>query len=498
MSTHSVLVIGGGVAGCSAALEAQRLGLAVTLVDEHPQAISMMSLDTPYFYGSRLAPVLADTSAIADRVLASSTLLMECLEAGVEVLTQTCAWGSYRPGPNSQSTQLPQVGLADAERSWISTYDSLVLATGARDVVLSFSGWQLPGVMGAAGAFALATRYQALAATRCVVLGSGALGLQVAQRLLEIGVEVPAIVDVSAAARGDPQCCAALIAAGVQFHLSRVVAEAIGTREVEGVRLRDLSSGANTEYTIACDSVCIAIGLVPNIELVALTGCALEYRAAHGGWVPRIDQNQRTNIDAVYVVGDAAGVDDAMQLDGSLAHRQGQRAAHAIAAAAGFACKDPTAPQTGADRASSTAQQGTIDRAREWLRALVTVGGLDVVACQCEEVTRRDLLELRPPGYVRKTTTAPRSQRTDASSTQPDLIKRLTRAGMGHCQGKRCREHIALLLAQMHDLDPASIPCGSFRAPVRPLALQLLGTGMEAEYEPWPTWFHPLTADEIG
>ena len=29
----------------------------------------------------------------------------------------------------------------------------------------------------------------------------------------------------------------------------------------------------------------------------------------------------------------------------------------------------------------------------------------------------------------------------------PDQIKRLTRAGMGHCQGRRCREQIALTLA---------------------------------------------------
>jgi thioredoxin reductase len=498
MSAHSVLVIGGGIAGCSAALEAQRLGLAVTLVDEHPQSVATMSLDTPYFYGSRLAPVLSDTSAIAERVLGSSTLLMDCLEAGVEVLTQTCAWGSYRPGPNSRSVELPRVGLADAERSWIATYDSLILATGARDLVLSFPGWQLPGVMGAAGVLALATRYQALAATRCVVLGSGALGLEVAQRLLDAGVEVPAVVDVSATPRGDAQRHAALRAAGVQFHLSRVITAAIGARGVEGVRLQSVEEAGSADESIACDTVCIAIGLVPNIELAALTGCTLEFRADLGGWVPLLDQNQCSSVQRVYVVGDAAGTADAMLRDGSVAQQQGQRAARAIAACEGLADAAAAVLPAGADRSGSLAQPNAIECACEWLRALVSAGGLDVVVCQCEEVTRRDLLELRPPGYVRKTTAAPRGQRADSGSLKPDLVKRLTRAGMGHCQGKRCREHTALLLAQMHGLDPASISCGSYRAPVRPLPLQLLASGSDEDNESWPTWFHPLSEGEIG
>ena len=156
MAIEQVVVVGGGVAGCSAALEAAKLGLRVTLIDEHPQSLQMMSLDTPYFYGARLAAVLSDVSVTGERVLGANDLLLECLEAGVEILTGTCSWGSFRPGPNNTNLKIPQLGVADGERSWLIEYEHLILATGARDLVLSFAGWHLPGVLGANGADSVA------------------------------------------------------------------------------------------------------------------------------------------------------------------------------------------------------------------------------------------------------------------------------------------------------------------------------------------------------
>src|SRR5689334_16057474 len=149
MAGEQLVVVGGGVAGCSAAIEAARLGLRVTLIDEHPQSLQSMSLDAPYFYGARLAAVLDDASVISERVLGANDLLMECLDAGVEILTGTCCWGSFVPGPNNVNLRNTQLGLADGERSWLIDYDHLILAPGSRDLVLSFPGWHLPGVLGA-------------------------------------------------------------------------------------------------------------------------------------------------------------------------------------------------------------------------------------------------------------------------------------------------------------------------------------------------------------
>jgi hypothetical protein len=62
---------------------------------------------------------------------------------------------------------------------------------------------------------------------------------------------------------------------------------------------------------------------------------------------------------------------------------------------------------------------------------------------------------------------------------------------MGPCQGRRCREQIALLLAVASDTTPAAIPLASYRAPVRPLPLGLLAEAAETPdmRAGWDVWF---------
>src|SRR5579871_1764523 len=211
----NLVVIGAGVAGCSAALEAAKLGIKVTLIDEHPQSLQAISLDAPYFYGARLPAILEDAAAISERVLGANELLLECLEADVEILTGTCSWGSFVPGANITHLTHAQLGLADGERSWMIEYEHLILATGSRDLVLSFPGWQLPGVLGANGAAALISRYQVLPGSRMLILGSGNLALRTAKLALEKGLSVAGIVEAAPRIRGDAALAAELAAAGV-------------------------------------------------------------------------------------------------------------------------------------------------------------------------------------------------------------------------------------------------------------------------------------------
>jgi hypothetical protein len=72
-----------------------------------------------------------------------------------------------------------------------------------------------------------------------------------------------------------------------------------------------------------------------------------------------------------------------------------------------------------------------------------------------------------------------------------DQVKRLTRAGMGLCQGRRCREQIALLLALTAKLPVGAIPLASYRPPLRPLPLGVLRPTDEppAMRRDWDVWF---------
>lgn len=503
MDRDQVVVVGAGAAGTSAAIEAARLGLSVTLVDEHPLDLATMAMDTPYFFGPRLLPTLADRGLMMERIVDSGELLPEAEEAGVKVLLGTCVWGSFRPGENSRHLENPCVGLADAERSWMLEYEHLILAPGARDLVLSFPGWELSGVLGASAAMALMTRYRALVGQRMVILGSGNLALQTGHLALERGLQIAGIVDVSPEIRGDPGLWARLAERGVPFFGSHTVQEAQGEKEVRAIRLVRVDPAmrpvAGSEHVVACDTVCLALGLVPNVELASLIGCRLGYRSELGGWVPDRDARMQTSVEGVYVVGDAGGVHEEMTVTPRLAMDQGRLAAVAVAEARGVLDReraraierDLSAPGVTAD---ATAQGVDHDA---WLRSLVAAGGMDVVVCQCEGVTRQELVDVSPPKYLAGA--APRRWEPklatvlDAGPAHPDLLKRLTRAGMGHCQGRRCREQVAWLLAHATGIDVSQVPLASYRPPVRPLPMKILSPQDEPEAtrEQWASWFYP-------
>jgi hypothetical protein len=115
--------------------------------------------------------------------------------------------------------------------------------------------------------------------------------------------------------------------------------------------------------------------------------------------------------------------------------------------------------------------------------------------CICEEVTRGEFLGIQPPRYLGCTSNkmAARDGKTllEDGPLNPDQIKRLTRAGMGPCQGRRCREQIALLLAIDSGTGVENIPLASYRAPVRPLPLHLLADRAETDSmrHGWDVWF---------
>ncbi|MEE9198328.1 MAG: FAD/NAD(P)-binding oxidoreductase, partial [Dehalococcoidia bacterium] len=237
MDRTQLAVVGGGRAGASAAIEAARAGLGVTLIDENPIGLAMMGLDIPLYFGQRMMPTIQDKGLMLQRVVSSSGLLKEAQEVGVEVLLGTYVWGSFRNQENSRQLERPVLGLADEERSWLLEYDRLVLATGARDLVLGFPGRELVGVMGASAALSLMGRYQALTSKRMVVLGSGELGLSTARQAIEQGIHVAAIVDVSPEVRGGGGLREHLEGQGVPFYTSHTVKEARGHREVESIAI---------------------------------------------------------------------------------------------------------------------------------------------------------------------------------------------------------------------------------------------------------------------
>jgi thioredoxin reductase len=481
-----LLVLGAGPAGLAAAIEAARCGLHVVLIDEQPVASALIGLDVPFVFGDRLDPAVQNKPRMTERVVAARPDLEQAVEAGVDVRLGVYAWGAFVTGATSRALPHPLLGLADEARSWLVSFDRMIVAAGARDLALAFPGWDRPGVMGARGADAAIRLYQAFAGRRLVVLGAGVLGLGVALGAQEAGLEVVAIVDVGA----QPATGAATLRTrGIPIHTEHAIRATLGTAEVEGVRIAPLAD-PDAAFDIACDTIVCAVDLVPNVEMFDLLGCPIGWRPELGGFVPQVDADGRTSVLGIYAAGDCAGVTDAAVSDPALAATAGRRAARAAARDAGLDVEAlPPAPPIAAPPPDRDAMH------RHWLASHVDAAHADVMICRCEEVGVRDLLGVRPPRYLsydgkKFAERDLRSLAADGPINQ-DQIKRLTRAGMGACQGRRCREQVQLLLAMQGNQPTGSVPLPSYRAPLRPLPLNVLSAHDETQEmrDNWVVWF---------
>lgn len=463
-----ITVVGASGLGFDFALRAARAGHAVTLVDEHPQTLAQMSFDAPYFYGAALPAALMNQNAIAQVVLEADPALAECFEAGIDLRLGTIAWGAFQDGPNARHVGAPKVGLVDATGNTLVEHDALVLATGLRDFVPSFAGSDLPGVFGVKAGAAFLDMYQCYEGARTLVLGTSARAVDFVRRAVARGVRITGMVEPGPDFAAGPAAAAGIAALGIPVHMGTVIVAAEGQTAVARARLRPLAGSG--DLLVDCDTICAAIGVLPNIELPAAMGASLRFDAAAGSWLPETDAAGRTSLPGVFWLSDFAAGEAALALE-------------AVAA------DGPMGPPVATP--GTAAEQGAY--LRLWIEALARTGGDAVTLCKCEEISRGEFLALAPPPYLGSGLRHPQSPVTGPGGTAPrlhqDLLKRMTRVGMGHCQGRRCRDEAALLLSLRFGIGMEEIRPGSYRFPVRPVDLGLIA---DAEDPPgkWSYWLH--------
>jgi thioredoxin reductase len=386
-----------------------------------------------------------------EQLFAANPDLEVAFEAGVEVLLGVSCWGAFVNGPGVGALPEPIVGLADESKSWLVGFKRLIVAAGARDLALSFKGWDQPGVMGAQALHSLLGRYDAFAGRSLAILGSGDLAVDSAILALNHGLAVAALIEVRGAPQASPAQLARLDA--LEVPILTGYAPVLATGGIDGVEklvLRAIDDPHAAPVEIICDTVCQAVGIVPSVELLDVVGAKLAFDGARGGHVPVLDPDGQTTVAGVYAIGDCAGV---------------------------------------------AAEAGAEIYTKDWMAALIATGDDTVVVCQCEEVTRAQLTGVHHPAYLGPISPgmSKRSLTTLAADgpVNQDQIKRLTRACMGPCQARRCREQVALTLAVATDTPVSAIPLAGYRAPVRPLPLQVIADWQEAPQmtADWDVWF---------
>ena len=296
---------------------------------------------------------------------------------------------------------------------------------------------------------------------------------------------------------GPAELLSRLVASGARVFTRHIIQQTIGDPQgVAAVRLAAIDADgrrvSDALERIECDTVVLGVAAIPAIELIEAAGCEVRFQPARGGHVAVIDASQRSSLPFLYVAGDCAGVWPSKSASEEIACREGRIAAvaalRALGATSGGGKEEPPVSP------DPTVRDVALERLA-WVRAMTLESTVAPFVCQCEDVTARDILELNPPGYLqwrRRTAGSRRLGSVDPEGApHPDAVKRLTRAGMGPCQGRRCREQVAALMALGAGTALADIPLATYRPPVRPLRLAQLAALPEAAAmgEGWDSWF---------
>lgn len=314
-----MVVVGGGAAGITAAIEAARAGAKVTLVDENERPGGQLFKQIHRFFGSEAHR--AGTRGLQ----IGNDLLREAEEAGVQVRLQTVVYGLFPDGC---------LGLMCRQHTEELQASVIVLATGASENVLAFPGWTLPGVMGAGAAQTFINIHRVLPGRSILMVGAGNVGLIVSYQLLQAGAEVVAVVEGLPTIGGYGVHASKIRRAGVPIFTAHTILRAEGTESVERAVIAAVDEHwcplPHTERVFEVDTVCLAVGLSPLAELAWMAGCQFIYLPEVGGWVPAHDENMETSVPGIYVAGDLAGIEEA-----SSAMEEGRLAGLAAAEALG-------------------------------------------------------------------------------------------------------------------------------------------------------------------
>jgi sarcosine oxidase subunit alpha len=260
-----VLVVGGGIAGLTAALAAGRTGARVMLCDEQSELGGWLLSGDEDVDGVPAAQWVE----LARRELAS---LPE-----VRVLSRTTAFGYHDHNLitllERRADHLP-TALAPAfrERLWKVRAKRVVLATGAHERPLVFGNNDLPGIMLASAVSTYVRRYAVLPGRRAVVFTNNDAGYDAALALHGAGASV-VVVD----ARSEPvgSLSQRARAKGIEILAGQVVTEARGHKHVGGVMVQEMDAHGGlrgTPRALACDLVAVSGGFSPVIHLQCQAG----------------------------------------------------------------------------------------------------------------------------------------------------------------------------------------------------------------------------------
>lgn len=316
---YDVVVIGGGPGGLSAAQAASEEGASVLIIEREERLGGILKQCIHDGFGLiRFGEKLSGPEY-------SERYIDFVKEHPIDVETSTFVLSIKK------EDEIYSISAVNTEGIHEYKSKTIVLATGCRERTAKqvfIHGTRPSGVFTAGSAQYFTNILGEKIAKRCVILGSGDIGLIMARRLTLEGSEVVGVYEVkpvpSGLTRNIVQC---LDDYGIPLHLSHTVTKVFGDERVEGVEVQKVDENLKpiegTEEYIPCDALILSVGLIPENEIAERLSVKIDPRTKG----PVCDTDFMTSVDGVFSCGNAMHVNDLVDYVSEGGARAGRAAA---------------------------------------------------------------------------------------------------------------------------------------------------------------------------
>ncbi len=274
-----VLVVGGGISGLAAALAAGRAGARVLLIEQTSGWGGRAVVDRPTIEGATAQDWVNATLGELHRM---PNVDMRIRTQGAGVFDHGYALAHERLTDHAPKRGGPR------QRLWRIRAGQIVTATGAIERPLSFAYNDVPGVLLAGALRDYVVNFGVAVGERTVVVTNNDDAYRTAIALVNAGLEVPAVIDARAAAKGElPDQARAM---GIRVITGSAIRAVEGGKRVTGVSVCAQDGTGGQIEAIACDCVAMSGGWSPVVHLWSHCGGKLVWDDAQSLFRPDADR----------------------------------------------------------------------------------------------------------------------------------------------------------------------------------------------------------------